>query len=104
MNTKLFNIHFTIFNDLITSEDLTRHRIGNALLMFWKAFYFPEFILCSSRFHKSIPINYARFLENFPSDLPIFVSKQAISKGKTGYFIKHFLNYSVFQKYSIFNQ
>lgn len=97
MNTKLLTSILQSSNDLITSEDfLTRHRIGNAFTRSGKPSFSNLIYFVLQSVHKSIPINYARFLENFPSDLPIFVSKQAISKARQVFLIKHFLNYSVF--------
>ena len=106
MNTKLLTSILQSSNDLITSEDfLTRHRIGNAFTRSGKLSFSNLIYFVLQSVHKSIPINYARFLENFPSDLPIFVSKQAISKARQGILIKHLLNYSVFLwNNSIFNQ
>lgn len=97
MNTKLLTSILQSSNDLITSEDfLTRHRIGNAFTRSGKLSFSNLIYFVLQSVHKSIPINYARFLENFPSDLPIFVSKQAISKARQGISHKAFLNYSVF--------
>ena len=85
MNTKLLTSILQSSNDLITSEDfLTRHRIGNAFTRSGKLSFSNLIYFVLQSVHKSIPINYARFLENFPSDLPIFVSKQAISKARQG--------------------
>lgn len=92
MNTKLLTSILQSSNKLITSEDfLKRNRIGNAFtrsgkLSFHNLIYF---ILQSS--HKSIPINYSQFLDNFSSEIPPFVSKQAISKARQGISHKAFL-------------
>lgn len=92
MNTKLLTSILQSSNDLITSEDfLTRHRIGNAFTRSGKLSFSNLIYFVLQSVHKSIPINYARFLENFPSDLPIFVSKQAISKARQGISHKAFL-------------
>ena len=91
MNTKLLTSILQSSNDLITSEDfLTRHRIGNAFTRSGKLSFSNLIYFVLQSVHKSIPINYARFLENFPSDLPIFQRQDRV------FLIKHFLNYSVF--------
>ena len=77
MNTKLLTSILQSSNDLITSEDfLTRHRIGNAFTRSGKLSFSNLIYFVLQSVHKSIPINYARFLENFPGNF----------KGKTGYF------------------
>lgn len=85
MNTKLLTSILQCSNELITSEDfLTKHRIGNAFTRSGKL-SFPNliyFILQSS--HKSISIDYSRFLDSFSSEIPPFVSKQAVSKARQG--------------------
>ena len=92
MNTKLLTSILPCSNALITSEDfLTRHRIGNAFTRSGKL-SFPNLIYFVLRsVHKSIPINYSRFLDNFSSDVPSFVSKQAVSKARQGISHKAFL-------------
>lgn len=85
MNTKLLTSILQCSNELITSEDfLAKHRIGNAFTRSGKL-SFPNliyFILQSS--HKSISINYSQFLDSFSSEIPPFVSKQAVSKARQG--------------------
>ena len=85
MNTKLLTSILQSSNELITSEDfLTRHRIGNAFTRSGKL-PFPNLIyFVLQSVHKSIPINYSRFLDNFSSKIPPFVSKQAVSKARQG--------------------
>ena len=85
MNTKLLTSILQSSNELITSEDfLIRNRIGNSFTRSGKL-SLPNliyFVLQSA--HKSIPINYSQFLDNFSSELHPFVSKQAISKARQG--------------------
>ena len=92
MNTKLLTTILQCSNELITSDVfLANHRIGNAFTRSGKL-SFPNliyFVLQSS--HKSIPINYSQFLDNFSSDVPSFVSKQAVSKARQGISYKAFL-------------
>lgn len=91
MNTRLLTSILQCSNELITSDDfLASHRIGNAFTRSNLIY----FVLQSA--HKSIPINYSHFLDNFSSDVPSFVSKQAISKARQGISYKAFLNYSAF--------
>ena len=79
MNTRLLTSILQCSNELITSDDfLANHRIGNAFTRSGKL-SFPNlvyFVLQST--HKSNPINYSHFLDNFSSDVPSFVSKQTI--------------------------
>lgn len=92
MNTKLLTSILQCSNALITSGDfLTRHRIDNAFIRSGKL-SFPNLIyFVLQSVHKSIPINYSRFLDNFSSDIPPFVSKQAVSKARQGISHKAFL-------------
>ena len=86
MNTKLLTTILQCSNELITSDVfLANHRIGNAFTRSNLIY----FVLQSS--HKSIPINYSQFLDNFSSDVPSFVSKQAVSKARQGISYKAFL-------------
>lgn len=92
MNTELLTSILQRSNKLIISENfLTKHRIGNAFthsgkLSFSNLIYF---ILQSAR--KSIQINYPKFLDNFLSETPSFVSKQAVSKAGQGISHKAFI-------------
>lgn len=85
MNTSLLTSILQRSNELITSESfLLKHRIGNAFtrsgkLSFTNLIYF---ILHST--HKSISINYSDFMDSFQTQIPPFVSKQAISKARQG--------------------
>lgn len=92
MNSKLLTSILQRSNELITSESfLTKHRIGNAFTRSRKL-SFPNliyFILQSV--HKSISINYSQFLDSFSSDVPPFVSKQAVSKARQGISYKVFI-------------
>lgn len=92
MNTNLLTSILQCSNELITSEDfLSKHRIGNSFTRSGKL-SFPNliyFILQSA--HKSIPVNYAQFLDSFSSEIPPFVSKQAVSKARQGISHKAFL-------------
>lgn len=92
MNTNLLTSILQCSNELITSEDfLTEHRIGNSFTRSGKL-SFPNliyFILQSA--HKSIPVNYAQFLDSFSPEIPPFVSKQAVSKARQGISHKAFL-------------
>ncbi len=92
MNTRLLTSVLQYSNGLIKSDDfLANHRIGNTFTRSEKL-SFPNliyFVLQST--HKSIPINYSHFLDNFSSDVPSFVSKQAISKAGQGISHKAFL-------------
>ena len=85
MNAKLLTSILQHSNELIKSESfLLHHRIGNAFTRSGKL-SFPNLIyFVLQSFHKSISVNYARFLHNFSSELPPFVSKQAISKARQG--------------------
>jgi len=92
MNTELLTSILQHSNELILSEGfLVRHRIGNAFtrsgkLSFSNLIYF---ILQSA--HKSIQINYSKFLDNFLPEAMPFVSKQAISKARQGISHKAFI-------------
>lgn len=92
MNTRLLTSILQCSNELITSDDfLANHRIGNAFTRSRKL-SFPNLIyFVLQSVHKSIPINYSHFLDNFSSDVPSFVSKQAISKARQGISYKAFL-------------
>lgn len=97
MNTKLLTSILQSSNDLITSEDfLTRHRIGNAFTRSGKLSFSNLIYFVLQSVHKSIPINYARFLENFPSDLQYLYQNRQFQRQDRVFLIKHFLNYSVF--------
>lgn len=86
INTRLLTSILQCSNELITSDDfLANHRIGNAFTRSNLIY----FVLQSA--HKSIPINYSHFLDNFSSDVPSFVSKQAISKARQDISYKAFL-------------
>ena len=92
MNTKLLTSILQSSNELITSVDfLTRHRIGNAFTRSGKLPFSNLIYFVFQSVHKSIPINYSRFLDNFPSEIPPFVSKQAVSKARQGISHKAFL-------------
>lgn len=92
MNIKLLTSILQSFNDLIISEDfLTRHRIGNAFICSGKLSFSNLIYFVLQSVHTSIPINYSRFLDDFSSELPPFVSKQAFSKAKQGISHKAFL-------------
>ena len=92
MNTKLLTSILQYSNELITSKDfLTRHRIGNAFTRSGKLPFSNLIYFVLQSVHKSIPINYSQFLDNFPSDIPPFVSKQAVSKARQGISHKAFL-------------
>lgn len=92
MNAELLTSILQRSNELILSEDfLAKHRIGNAFtrsgkLSFSNLIYF---ILQSA--HKSIQINYSKFLDNFLSEALPFVSKQAVSKARQGISHKAFI-------------
>ena len=76
MNTKLLTFILQSSNELITSEDfLTRHRIGNAFTRSGKLPFSNLIYFVLQSVHKSIPINYSRFLDNFSSEIPPFVSR-----------------------------
>lgn len=86
MNTnEILSSILRLSNEKINSEYfLKKYRMGNAFtrsgkLSFSKLVYF---ILHAS--HKSISINYSQFLDCFSSEIPPFVSKQAISKARQG--------------------
>lgn len=85
MNTKLLTSILQHSNELIKSDSfLLKHRIGNAFTRSGKL-SFPNLIyFVLQSVHKSISVNYARFLDNFSSELSPFVSKQAISKARQG--------------------
>lgn len=92
MNTKLLTSILQSSNGLISSEDfLKRHRIGNAFTRSGKLSFSNLIYFVLQSVHKSIPINYSRFLDNFPSESPPFVSKQAVSKARQGISHKAFL-------------
>lgn len=92
MNIKLLTSILQSFNGLIISEDfLTRHRIGNAFICSGKLSFSNLIYFVLQSVHTSIPINYSRFLDDFSSELPPFVSKQAFSKAKQGISHKAFL-------------
>lgn len=83
MNTKFLTSILQCSNELITSDDfLVNHRIGNAFTRSGKL-SFPNliyFVLQSA--HKSIPINYSHFLDNFlpdfPNSIPLLVIKKPL--------------------------
>lgn len=86
MNTnEILSSILQISNERIHSEIfLEKYRIGNAFTRTGKL-SFPNliyFILRSS--HKSISINYSQLLDCFSSEVPPFVSKQALSKARQG--------------------
>ena len=92
MNTKLLTSILQSSNELIISEDfLTRHRIGNAFTRSRKLSFSNLIYFVLQSVHKSIPINYSQFLDNFSSEIPPFVSKQAVSKARQGISHKAFL-------------
>ena len=83
MNTKLLTSILQSSNELITSVDLlARHRIGNAFTRSRKLPFSNLICFVLQLVHKSIPINYSRFLDAFLSEVPPFVSKQAVSKAR----------------------
>ena len=95
MNTKLLTSILQSSNDLITSEDfLTRHRIGNAFTRSGKLSFSNLIYFVLQSVHKSIPINYARFLENLIFQY-LYQNRQFQRQDRV-FLIKHFLNYSVF--------
>ena len=92
MNTKLLTSILQSSNELITSVDfLARHRIGNAFTRSGKLPFSNLIYFVLQSVHKSIQINYSRFLDMFPSEVPPFVSKQAVSKARQGISHKAFL-------------
>lgn len=92
MNTKLLTSILQSSNELITSNNfLANHRIGNAFTRSGKLSFSNLIYFVLQSTHKSIPINYSHFLDNFSSDVPSFVSKQAISKARQGISYKAFL-------------
>ena len=96
MNTKLLTSILQSSNELIASEDfLTRHRIGNAFTRSGKLPFSNLIYFVLQSVHKSIPINYSRFLDNFSSEIPPFVSKQAVSKARQG--ISHKVFFELFR-------
>lgn len=66
-------------------------RIGNAFTHSGKLPFSNLICFVLQSVHKSIPINYSRFLDTFPSVVPPFVSKQAVSKARQGISHKAFL-------------
>lgn len=85
MSTKLLTSILQCSNDLITSEIfLTKHRIGNAFTRSGKLSFTNLIYYILQSVHKSIPINYSKFMDCFSSGVPPFVSKQAISKARQG--------------------
>ena len=66
-------------------------RIGNAFTHSGKLPFSNLICFVLQSVHKSIPINYSRFLDTFPSGVPPFVSKQAVSKARQGISHKAFL-------------
>lgn len=85
MNTKLLTSILQCSNKLITSESfLKKHRIGNAFTRSGKLSFANLMYFILQCVHKSIPINYSRFLDSFTTGAPPLVSKQAISKARQG--------------------
>ena len=85
MNTKLLTSILQHSNELITSESfLTKHRIGNAFTRSGKLSFQNLIYFILQSVHKSISINYSQFLDSFSSEIPPFVSKQAVSKARQG--------------------
>lgn len=71
MNTKLLTSILQSSNELITSEDfLTRHRIGNVFTRSGKLSFSNLIYFVLQSAHKSIPINYAQFMDSFSSEIP----------------------------------
>lgn len=92
MNTELLTSILHRSNELIMSEDfLAKHRICHAFTLSGKLSFsnLIYFILQSA--HKSIQINYSKFLDNFLFEAPPFVSKQAVSKARQGISYNTFL-------------
>ena len=80
-------------NELITSESFRmKHRIGNAFIRSRKLSFQNLIYFILRSVHKSISINYSKFMDSFKTSIPPFVSKQAISKARQRISRKAFLD------------